>query len=97
MVQVIEDTDIDHLDFDFDEDDLHYAHPTDTTLSWCGRKNQGLPRKFSEHKITFKIECPECLRLSRTENWWKIHNKYFGSHCHGGVTHGSTTFHNCGA
>lgn len=96
MVQIIEDTDISHLDFDIDEDNIHYAHPTDNTLHWCGRKANN-PKPFSEHKTTFKVDCPECKRLARTENWWAIHRSHFGSHCTSGVTQGSITKHDCGA
>lgn len=93
MSEVIEDTSIDHLDFDFDEDNLHYAHPTDTSLRWCGEKALRL-YKYDDQKVTNpkNIGCAECVRLAKTVNWWFIHRKHFGSTCIPYPHH-----HNCGA
>lgn len=95
MSQVVEEVGIEHLDFDFDDDDFHYLHPTDPSLRWCGQKAKRR-HKYSENNIdSFKapmVECRACYELACTVNWWRIHRGHFDSLCTP-----DPHFHDCGA
>lgn len=67
-------TDISHLDFDVD-DKIHYQHPTDPTLAWCG---EPYPDPLGPDIITplNQITCDGCREKYMTEgsmSWWIRH------------------------
>lgn len=80
-----------------EEEELkHWAHPTDSTIAWCGHPNTKL-EGFTEKGVAYDGRtCPICVDLMDRFGffwWWDTHCKWFGSTCRG--TGPNSDFHDC--
>lgn len=73
-----------------DPEPRHYRHPTDPTLTWCGKKERkggGTYRGISIIPVE-KITCVDCLHLYINKGnawWWRVHKLWYGTNCQNGL------------
>lgn len=77
---------IKHLDFDpekeedeeGEENEIHYAHPTDPLIYWCGKISRS--PGFSGRTVgPREITCVACLHEYAEKGsawWWKVHRAW---------------------
>ena len=78
---------ITHLDFDPEKEEekkepgkMHYSHPTDPALFWCGEAKKR-PGYTGKYRLPSKITCVDCLHLYIEKGrdwWWSVHHAWYG-------------------
>lgn len=78
---------IEHLDFEVEEEkkekEVHFAHPIETGLWWCGKKSGSTKVPGPEHGSISaeKINCVDCLHLLIDKGatwWWDVNRAWYG-------------------
>ncbi len=78
-------TEIEHLDFEIEKEESHWAHPVDPKLWWCGElkpiEKQNIPGTNGTETPASKITCVDCLHLYIKKGgswWWKVNRAWYG-------------------
>ena len=81
---------IEHLDFPVDEeeeekeqDEMHFVHPIDPLIQWCGkpRKAPYVYQGPGGGTPAAEVTCVDCLHLYIEKGahwWWRVHRAWYG-------------------